>query len=93
MQSFVLLHAIESDIELSQGFWGKEEVAPPMSYIYPNFIIAVFNDIYFAYNCLSKFIHRKSKAIYPENSGKSVTTVPFVEQFSLKFYRHRFIFS
>ena len=57
MQNFVQFHEIETEIELSQEFWENGVAAPPMRYMYPNWTIFVFIDIYFIHKFLCNFIH------------------------------------
>ena len=93
MQNFARFHAIEPKIELSQEMWEKTKWQRPLlNYMYPNRIIAISNDIYFAYKFSCNFIHQKLRSAYPKSFGKSETTVPPVERFSPKVDRHQFTF-
>ena len=46
-----------------------EQQRPLLSYIYPNCIIVISNDIYFVCKFLCNFIHQKPRSAYPNNFG------------------------
>ena len=57
MQNFVLFHAIEPEIGLSQEFWKKMELQYLLeSCMHPNYIIVISNYICVVYKFLRNFI-------------------------------------
>ena len=83
MQSLARFNAIQSNAELSQKF-GKNGFSTQLSYMYPNCIIDISNEIYFVYQFLCNIIHQKPKSVHPKKYGKLVTTAPTFVRFSLK---------
>ena len=80
MQNFVRFRATESETELPEEFWGKLLV---LSYTYPNCIIAISDDIYFAHKLLYNFTA-------PQTTDTDSSTDH--KRFSPKVDRHQFMF-
>ena len=87
-QNFIRFHTIESEIDLSQEFWGKRKSSSPDWVICTQIASLLFLIVY--------ILHVNFCPIYPletENFGKSeITALPPVVRFSPKVDKQQFKF-